>query len=177
MHSNDKDAISKAIRGRRSIRSFSREVPDRKIIEQVLDAARWAPSAGNMQPWIFIIVQKNELKRELAKAALGQRFIAEAPFVAVVCADTLRSASRYGQRGADLYSIQDTAAATQNMLLTAHSLGLAACWIGAFEENEVRRVLGLSIEIRPVVLIPLGFSKSHPHPPHRRSLEEVVRWI
>jgi SagB-type dehydrogenase family enzyme len=142
-----------------------------------LDAGRWAPSAGNLQPWVFIVVQTNKLMREIAQAALGQMFVLEAPYVIVVCADILRSASRYGQRGAELYSIQDTAAAIQNMLLAAYSLGLGACWIGAFDENEVRGVLGLPKDIRPVALMPLGFAKSHSQTPQRRPLDEVVRWI
>ena len=165
------------VRSRRSTRSFSSKVPDREIIEQILEAAIWAPSAGNLQPWIFLVIQGDELKERLVKAALGQRFIAEAPFLIVVCADTLRSTGRYGRRGAELYCIQDTAAATQNMLLTAHSMGLAACWVGAFDENEVQRVLRLSPEIRPVALVPLGFSENHPMVPSRRPSTEVVRWL
>ena len=176
MNLNSAGTLSRIIRERRCIRSFSSRTLDRETVEQVLEAAKWAPSAGNLQPWVFIVVQKLETKRKLAWAALGQDFIAEAPFLVVVCADTLRSSSRYGRRGAELYCIQDTAAAIQNMLLTAHSLGLAACWVGAFNEDEARSVLGLPAEMRPLALIPIGFSESHPRAPSRRSLSDVVYW-
>jgi len=177
LSSEKKDLLHHLVRGRRSTRSFSRKVPDREIIEQILEAAIWAPSAGNLQPWIFLVIQGDELKERLVKAALGQRFIAEAPFLVVVCADIPRSTGRYGRRGAELYCIQDTAAATQNMLLTAHSMGLAACWVGAFDESEVQRVLRLPPEIRPVALVPLGFSESPPRIPSRRPPTEVVQWL
>lgn len=177
MGSRVKEVVLEVIRNRRSTRSFSSEVPDRSVLEQILLAATWAPSAGNLQPWFFIMVQSSDLKQRLSQAALGQDFVADAPFVIVVCADILRSASRYGKRGAELYCIQDTAAATQNMLLTAHGLGLSSCWVGAFNEDEVREVLNLPDEIRPVALVPLGFSERRPSAPLRRPIGDVVSWL
>jgi nitroreductase len=114
-----------AIKGRRSVRSFdsSRDISD-EVIGQLIDSARWAPSAGNIQPWEFIIVRTLEAKRKLAEAAFGQSFLTEAPVVIVVCADENRSSSRYGKRGRELYCLQDTAAAAQNVHLAAHSMGL-----------------------------------------------------
>ncbi|MCK4483131.1 nitroreductase family protein, partial [Candidatus Bathyarchaeota archaeon] len=109
-------------------------------MEKLVDSARWAPSAGNTQPWRFIIVRKPEIKRKLAAAALGQSFVEEAPVVIVVCADEDRSSMGYGVRGKTLYCIQDTAAAIQNIHLAAYSLGLGTCWIGAFREEEARRI-------------------------------------
>ena len=110
--------IFEAIRTRRSIRAFTREEVSDREIKEILDAARWAPSAGNIQPWIFVIIRKPEMKRRLAEAALNQHFIYEAPVVIVVCADQERSGMYYGSRGANLYCIQDTAAAIQNILLS-----------------------------------------------------------
>ncbi len=174
---SEKNLLYETIRHRRSTRVFSKKVPDRRIIEQILEAAIWAPSAGNLQPWIFLVIRRDEMKRRLAKAALDQRFIAEAPLVIVVCADTMRSAGRYGERGVQLYCIQDTAAATQNILLAAHSLGLATCWVGAFNENDVRGVLELPPDVRPMALVPIGFSEGRPRAPPRRFPTEVVRWL
>jgi len=118
--------IPEMIRERRSIRAFSdREVPEKEA-ELLVEAACLAPSAGNRQPWEFVIVRDDENKRRLAEAAYGQYFIAEAPVVFVVCADPGRSASRYGRRGTELYCLQDTSAAVQNLLLTAKANGLGS---------------------------------------------------
>ena len=88
--------VFEAIRTRRSIRAFTEEEVSEETIEKILDAARWAPSAGNIQPWIFVVVKRMEIKRRLAEAALNQFFIEEAPVVIVVCADQERSGMYYG---------------------------------------------------------------------------------
>lgn len=166
--------VLEAIRERRSVRAYSsREVPD-ATVEMLLDCARWAPSAGNLQPWEFVVVRSPERKRGLVAAALGQSFIEEAPVVVVVCANPKRSAVRYGSRGASLYCLQDTAAAAQNIHLAAWALGLATCWIGAFDESLVVRVLKLPEGIRPVAIIPVGYPEERPSPPSRRRLSEIV---
>jgi nitroreductase len=166
--------VLNAIKGRRSIRAFQRKTVPEEIVEKLIDAARWAPSAGNIQPWEFIIVQKQEIKRRLAEAALEQSFIEEAPVVIVVCADEKRSSIGYGIRGRVLYCIQDTAAAIQNILLAAYSLGLGACWVGAFKEEEAREILKTPREIRPVAMIPVGYPDESPLPRNRRSLSQII---
>ena len=166
--------VLEAIRTRRSIRRYGPGEVTWEQVETLIDAARWAPSAGNLQPWEFVVVQDPSTKERLARAALNQRFIAQAPVVIVVCADPMRSGSVYGPRGAELYCIQDTAAATQNMLLAAHALGLGTCWVGAFDEYEVRHVLGIPPDIRPVAIVPVGRPAESPRPPRRRSLSEII---
>ncbi|MHA1262971.1 MAG: nitroreductase family protein, partial [Candidatus Freyarchaeota archaeon] len=116
------------------------DVSDEQV-KKLLEAAIMAPSAGNMQPWDFIVVRDEGQKKALARAALGQMFVASAPVVIVVCANKPRTARRYGSRGSELYCLQDTAAATQNILLAATAMGLAGCWVGAFNEEEASRVL------------------------------------
>jgi nitroreductase len=149
--------VLEAIKGRRSIRAYkSQDVPE-EVVTELIEAARWAPSAGNIQPWEFIIVREPEIRKRLGEAAVGQAFIEEAPVVIAVCADESRSSQRYGSRGKMLYCLQDTAAVTQNILLLAHSLGLGACWVGAFKEEEAREVLKLPRPVRPVVIIPVGY--------------------
>lgn len=167
--------VHEAIHRRRSIRRFEpgREVPP-ELVEKLLTAATLAPSAGNAQPWRFIVVLSPGLKGELARAALGQAFIAQAPVVLVVCADLERARRAYGERGESLYCLQDTAAATQNILLTATELGLGTCWVGAFDEGEVARLLGLPSSLRPVALIPVGYPAEEPPPRPRRPLPEVT---
>jgi nitroreductase len=164
------------IKGRRSIRRFKPDVIPEEDLVRILEAATWAPSAGNAQPWRFIVVRGPELKRKLVAAALGQGFIAEAPVVIVVCADLERARRAYGDRGVGLYCIQDTAAATQNLLLAAHAKGLGACWVGAFSEDEVRGALSLPQELRPVAIVPLGHPDQEPRPRPRRPLDEVVEY-
>ncbi len=165
------------IKTRRSIRSFlPDEIPD-ATIAQIITAGTMAPTAGNMQAWHFHVVREEYLRRKLAEAALGQRFIAQAPVVIVVCADLLRARSAYGNRGVELYSIQDAAAATQNMLLSIHAMDLGACWVGAFDENAVIDLLDLPSRYRPLTIMPLGRTTGRPKDPGRRRLHEVFSEI
>jgi nitroreductase len=166
--------VLEAIKGRRSIRLFTNQPVSEEEVKTLIDAARHSPSAGNIQPWEFIIVKKAEIKRKLAVAALNQIFIEQAPVVIVVCANTDVSESGYGSRGATLYCIQDTAAATQNILLTAYSMGLGTCWIGAFKEEGVRESLGIPDGIRPVAIIPVGHGAGNPPKYPRRALNEIT---
>lgn len=169
------NAVLEVIRRRRSVRSFRDEPVPPEILEQLLEAACWAPSAGNLQPWQFYVVRSPENKRQVAAAA-RQAFVARAPAIVVVCALPERSAAVYGDRGRHLYCLQDTAAAVQNLLLAAYALGLAACWVGAFSEGEVRRALGLAAEVRPVALVPVGYGAGEPPAPDRQPLASVVKW-
>jgi len=168
--------VLEAIKGRRSIRAFKSEDVPPEIVEKLIDAARWAPSAGNIQPWEFIIVRNPEIKRNLAKAALNQSFIEEAPVVIVVCADEVRSSQGYGVRGKTLYCIQDTAAATQNIHLAAYSLGLGTCWVGAFNEEEARKILEIPQGVRPVAIIPVGYPAEKPPARNRRPLNQIIHY-
>ena len=168
--------VLEAIKGRRSIRAFKNEDISSETVEKLIDAARWAPSAGNIQPWEFIIVRNPEIKRNLAKAALNQSFIEEAPVVIVVCADEVRSSQGYGVRGKTLYCIQDTAAATQNIHLAAYSLGLGTCWVGAFNEEEARKILEIPQGVRPVAIIPVGYPAEKPPARNRRPLNQIIHY-
>jgi nitroreductase len=154
--------VLEAIKGRRSIRDFTEQSVSEEEVKTLIDAARHAPSAGNIQPWKFIIVRKPEVKHTLAVAALNQFFIEEAPVVIVVCANEEMSRIGYGSRGASLYCLQDTAAAIQNILLTAHTMGLGTCWVGAFREDEVKEALDAPDGVRPVAIIPVGYSTTKP---------------
>jgi nitroreductase len=168
--------VLEAIKGRRSIRAFkSQDVLD-ETVKKLIEAACWAPSAGNIQPWEFIIVRNSQIKQKLVDAALGQEFIAEAPVVIVICANEERSARGYGLRGKTLYCIQDTAAAIQNIHLAAYALGLGTCWVGAFKEEEAREALKIPQGIRPVAIIPVGYPDEAPKPPRRRPMQQVVHY-
>lgn len=166
--------VFEAIKGRRSVRAFTNEPVSDEEVTQLIDAARWAPSAGNIQPWEFVVVRDTEIKRGLSAAALDQTFIEEASVVIVVCANQMRSGRGYGSRGVNLYCLQDTAAATQNMLLAAQALRLATCWVGAFNEEEARKVLKIPNGIRPVAIIPVGHPAEKPMARSRRPLSDIV---
>jgi len=163
------------ITSRQSIRKFTNEpIPD-SIIEEIANIGRTAPSGGNRQPWRIVIVTREDLKNQLVAAAHNQRFIAAAPVVYVICAVPEESAERYGKRGRKLYTLQDTAAMTLNILYGAHLHGYGACWIGAFEEEEVSKVLSIPSDMRPVAMVPVGrIDGDLPPLRGRKSLSEIV---
>lgn len=166
--------VIEAIKTRRSVRAFTKQPVSDKKIKELIEAAILAPSAGNLQPWEFIVVRDSEVKHGLSKAALNQTFIEEAPVVIVVCANPSRSAKRYSSRGINLYCLQDTAAATQNLLLAANSMGLATCWVGAFNEEKAKEVLQVPEGLRPIAIVPVGHAKEKPRVPSRRPLNEII---
>lgn len=169
--------FSEVIAKRRSVRHFNAklEVSDADVTA-LLDAAVAAPSAGNIQPWRFTVVRSLEARERLA-AALSQRWATAAPVTIVVSVDPRPCAARYGDRGEYLYALQDTAAATENILLAAVDRGLAACWIGAFDEDAVRGAIGLSKPVAPVAIIPIGYSAESAGRPARRALAEITTWL
>jgi len=164
-----------AIKGRRSVREFKPDPVDDKDLEKILDAGKSAPSAGNCQPWEFVVVKDGATKQKLVSAALGQSFIAKAPVVVVACANIPRTSSRYGRRGAELYCIQDTAAAVQNILLTAYALGYGTCWVGAFDEESAAKAVKTPPDVRPLAIIPIGRPAEKPTPTLRLPLKKIVR--
>lgn len=166
--------VFEAIKSRRSIRAFSDKEVTTDQIEKILDAGRSAPSAGNLQARDFFVISDTETKNELARAALDQMFIAQAPVVIVVCSN-LERVGPYGQRGIDLYCLQDAAASVQNMLLIIHSMGLASCWIGAFNEDEASSALQLPGHLRPVAILPIGAPGESGK--ERRKRDDDVHWL
>lgn len=158
---------------RRSIRQFKKKPLSPQVLDTMMDALRWAPSAGNLQSRKFYFIVNENLKRVLARAALDQDFIADAPLAVVACADH-RIARRYGERGIRLYCLMDVAASVQNLLLAAQALGLGSCWVGAFHEDDVRNLLDLPGHLRPVAIVPIGYSAEDADPPPRVSREEAV---
>ncbi|MHC4940270.1 MAG: nitroreductase family protein [Planctomycetota bacterium] len=155
------------IRNRRSIREFARRKPAADDLDRLADALRWAPSAGNLQSRRFYFVRDRRTRARLARASY-QSFVGAAPVLVVACADH-RIRREYGERGVELYCLLDVAAAVQNMLLVASELGLGTCWVGAFDEQRIAKILELPAYLRPVSLIPLGYPAEEPEAPPRRS--------
>jgi len=190
------------IKDRRSVRKYSSKEVPRDILFNILEAARWAPSAHNAQPWRFIIITERSLKRKLAeqmadvwiKDMMGNgvpRDIREklaedsimqftdTPVLIIACV-TMKDMDRYPDRRRMTYehvmATQSLAAAIQNILLAAYSEGLGACWFCAplFCQVAVRRVLRVPEDVEPQALIMLGYPSEEPAPPPRKPLREIV---
>ncbi|MFH0814003.1 MAG: nitroreductase family protein, partial [Pseudomonadota bacterium] len=126
-----------AISQRSSVRAYkATDVEDDKL-KKILEAARLSPSASNRQDWKFIVVKNKETKNKLAKAAFGQSFIGEAPVVIVACGTETKSIMGCGQ---PTHTV-DVSIACAYMILQAYELGLGTCWIGAFKEDEAKKIL------------------------------------
>lgn len=162
--------VSEAIRKRRSIRKYQARKVENDKIERVLEAGRLAPSAKNLQEWRFIVVRDDGRRRRLAEAAKGQTFVGEAPVVIAACATMTDYVMTCGQL---TYPI-NLAIAVEHMVLQAVAEGLGTCWIGAFYEEEVKKILNIPPEVRVVALLPLGYPDESPHPRPRKEIGEIV---
>lgn len=169
--------LIEAIRTRRSIRKYdsSRDVP-KQTIGEILELALNAPSAGNRQPWRLHVVRNPSLKKALCEAAFGQTYIEEAPWVICVVAVPEESGSRYGDRGRNLYCIQDTAALITYIMLIAREFGLDTCWIGAFDEEKANKILGLPAGQRCVAMLPIGHADEPRRDRPRKPLREILTY-
>lgn len=168
--------FEEVIKNRHSIRAFQSKKIDRGKIQKILELTNRAPSAGNLQAYEIFLVKDEKKKSALAEAAFGQKFVAEAPVVFVFCANPSRSAARYGARGRDLYSIQDATIAATFAMLAATDLGLASCWVGAFDEKEVKKILGVK-DLKPIAILPVGYPAERPRITGRRDLKDLVHEI
>jgi nitroreductase len=145
--------VFSAISQRRSIRAYQeREIGEEKL-QRVLEAGRLAPSAKNRQEWRFIVVRDLETRRKLVSAALGQRFIEQAPVTIVACAI---ATDYYMPCGQPAYTV-DVSIALSFMILEATELGLGTCWLGAFHEDAVKDILNIPEAMRVVAMTPLGY--------------------
>jgi nitroreductase len=162
--------VSQAIKERYSVRKYRDEEVTDTVLNKILEAARLAPSAANRQRWKFVVVKDPERRKALARAAAGQRFVGEAPVViAAVSLDP-----EYVMRcGVPEYAV-DLAIAVDHMTLQAVELGLGTCWIGAFSQEEVKRILKIPENCKVVALLPVGYPADTPGPKSRKSLGEVV---
>ena len=155
-------------------RAYTREDVALETLEVILDAAGRAPSAGHTQPQEFVVVTDQRTKDALAHAALDQMFLAEAPVIVAVVADTKRSSRRYGRRGVEFYSIIDGAFSSLLMLLAAVDEGLGAAFVAAFDDDEVASVLRLPRHVRPIGLISIGHCADARHRLERRPRSELI---
>ena len=170
--------VFEAIRLRRSVRSYKPDPVSQGIVQQMLEALRLAPSACNYQPWKFVVVTDAGVKEKLAAACHGQRFIAEAPVAIVGCGFPGRAYQGMGGSGSSVDV--DLAIALDHLTLAAVEQGLGTCWIGAFSEAQVRRLLNVPPDVKVVAITPLGYPADakafHPAEGKRKSLEEIISY-
>jgi len=162
--------IFETIQARYSVRRYlAKPVEDEKLM-RVMEAARLAPSASNRQEWRFIVVKDREKRQALMQAAKGQEFVGQAPIVIACCAQTNNHVMACGQL---CYPI-DVAIAIEHICLQAVEEGLGTCWIGAFYEDPVKKLLDIPDEVRVVELLTLGYAGDKPSVKNRLPLEEIV---
>ena len=166
--------IIELIKSRRNVTQFLPKFVSWENISKVLDAGRHAPSCGNIQNWKFMVVLRPEIKQELAAAAYDQYEIAQAFALIVVCAEPDKAERYYGEKGKTVYTVQNCAAAVQNMLLEAHSIGLGTRWVGAFDQDKVKNLLKVPEEVEVHALVALGYAKNIPSKPAKYPLETLV---
>jgi len=164
--------VMTAIKTRRSIRGYiDKPVEDEKL-NAVLEAGRLAPSARNLQEWKYVVVKDKYLREKLVDAANGQHFIGQAPVVIVACATKTDHVMPCGELS---YPI-DLAISIDHITLEATEQGLGTCWIGAFKQDEVKKLLGIPENVRVVVLLPMGYPDSTPAPRPRKNIDEIVSY-
>ncbi len=167
-------SVLEIIRRRRSVRKYKEDPIPEDVLFRVLEAARLAPSGKNLQPWKFIIVRDKLLKEKLAEASIQQYFMAKAPVVIVACGFPEECYSRMG-RYMKSWPV-DVAIALEHLILQAEEENLGTCWIGAFEEKEVKSILGIPKEVKVLALTPLGYPEVKPSSRRRKSLEEIISY-
>jgi len=158
------------VKARYSVRSYQDKPVSEEALARILEAVRLAPSGANRQPWRFVVVRDAETRNRLAAACNGQQFIAQAPVVIAGCGLMPDRIMRCGIPGDPI----DLAIAMEHLALAATAEGLGTCWIGAFEQDKVRAVLGVPETARVVEVMTLGYPADTPNVKNRKALGEIV---
>ena len=160
------------IKTRRSVRAYADKPIPKEVLGRILEAARLAPSACNFQPWRFIVVKDAATRSQLA--AHSQKFVAAAPVIIVCCGK--RYPQSYNWIGDDLYLV-DLGIAIEHLVLTARNEGLGTCWIGAFQDQPIKKLLGVPADHDIVMLLPVGYPVSEDQfsaTTERLALDQIV---
>jgi len=166
------------VRHRHSVRQYqSATAIEKEKLHAILEMACAAPSAGDLQAYQIIVIHNQQTRDALRKAADDQAFLSEAPTCLVFCADTERSAERYGDRGRNLYALQDTTIAATYAQLATVAAGMASTWIGHFDEQQVSELLDLPTGLKPIAMLSIGYPAELPEPSPRRRMDEVIKTI
>ncbi len=169
----DPAALLALMRTRRSIRRYRADPVPPDLLEQVLEAGRWAPSASNRQPWTFVVVQDAAVRREMSQHAafffIRWAQVGEAPVLIALCGDRGNPAYRR-------FLHEDLGLAGSQMMLQAQALGLATCWVGGVDRKAMATILKLPPEVELVGLLTLGYAAEDPPAPARAPLAEFVHY-
>ena len=160
--------VIEAIKTRRSVRKYKPEPISEEHLKTILEAARLAPSAGNKQPWKFVVVRDNETKKILAEKARKQLWIGDAGVIVVALAMDKKDPTIY-----ERWAERDVMTAVEHMVLSAWELGYGTCWIGAFEQKDIKDVLGIPDEMTVINLLPIGVPDQKPEPRGRKEFSEI----
>lgn len=163
-----------AIKTRRSIRRYKPTPVPEGLLKEVLNAARLAPSADNAQPWKIVVVRDEQMRSRLCPACNGQKFIAQAPLVLVMCGIPEEAYETVG--GYMSSHVIDASIALDHLTLAATAHGLGTCWIASFKEDKVRELLSIPQDVRVVALTPLGYPDESPERSSRKNLEELFTY-
>ena len=165
--------LDKVIKERHSVRSFKKnKKPSYREIIEAMDAATKAPLAGNIYSVKYILVSDKEKIKELAEAC-QQDFVGDVDYIVVVCSDKKDLIKNYYDRG-KIYSRQQAGAAIENFMLKLVDLGLSTCWVGAFSDEMVRRILKISDDIDVEALFPVGYELGKPKLTRKPNLDDVI---
>jgi len=167
--------LFEVVEKRRSIRKFKPKPVATKDLRKILETGRLAPSGGNRQPWYFIVVRQPETKKALADAANNQTFVADADAVIAALGDPAISRAKlpYTLSSTRLPYKQDPMIAVEHMILAATALGYGTCWIGAFNEKKVKKVLKIPKSLAVVALLPIGIPDEDPPQRPRKAFTEI----
>jgi len=161
-------SLLNVILSRRSIRKYENKEIPQEILQQILEAGRQAPSAVNRQPFRFVVVKDHEIMKELCDNLIT-RFVKYAPVAIAGCADVKSLLT-------GKWAVVDTTIAMQNMVIAAWTLGIGSCWIGACNEEEVKKMLKIPDKWKVVALITLGYPVEQPKPRKKKPIEDLFNF-
>lgn len=166
------------VRHRHSVRKYRPDVEvEEEKLHAIIEIALAAPSAGDMQSYQLIVVRDPARRAGLAAAAGGQEFLAEAPVCIAFCCDPAQAERKYGSRGRELFTLQDTTIAATYAQLAVVAAGMASAWVGAFDEDMVRQALDLAPGLRPIALLAVGYPAEMPQETPRRPMGDLVTFL
>lgn len=166
------------VRHRHSIRKYRPEMPvEQEKLHAILEMACAAPSAGDLQSYHIIVITDAQIRKQLSELAHGQAFIAEAPVSLLFCSEPKRAAKKYGERGEQLYALQDATIAAAYAQLAVVAAGLASTWVGSFDDERVKQTFALAPGLEPVAMLSIGYPAELPEETPRRHISEVVTYL
>ncbi len=166
--------FDQAISKRHTVRSFTSKKPSWKLVLEAIDAAAQAPFADNHNHLTFLIVENEKVIDKIAEAA-DQLWINESGILVVVCSDDKHLENLHGERGR-VYARQQAGAAIENFLLKITDLGLATCWVGSYNDEDIKHLLDIPKEIQIEAILPIGYEKGKTLKKHRKHLEHLLHW-